>query len=145
MKTLGSQTAEGAQPAAAELAEQSVRIVFHHGQTVSGGNPANHIHLATHPGIMDRDNRSRPGRDEIFQLLLVQIQRVGPDVGKNNPGSSQREGIRRGHKGKGGDNHFVAGLDIEEQGAHLERVSARCGYHHLLHAQHLLQKSMAPF
>ena len=86
-----------------------------------------------------------PGRNEAFQLLLVQIQRVGPDVGKNYPGAAQRKGICRGHEGEGGDNHFVAGLDIEQQGAHLERVRAGGGYHHLGHAQHLFQKCMAPF
>ncbi len=124
MKTLGRQATEGAQPAVAKFAKQSMRIVFHHGQAVSGGNPANHIHLATHPGIMDRDNGLGPGRNEIFELLLVQIQRVRPDVGKNNFCPAQGKSIRRGHESKGGDNHFVAGLDIEQQGAHLKCVRA---------------------
>ena len=94
---------------------------------------------------MHRDNDLGPGSDEAFQLPLVQIQRVGPDVGKNNSCAAQREGIRRGDKGKGGNNHFVAGLDVEQQGAHLQCMSAGGGDHRLGHAQRLLQKCMAPF
>ena len=58
---------------------------------------------------------------------------------------AQRKGIRRGHEGKGGNNHFVTGLEVKQQGAHLERVRAGAGDHRLGHAQHLLQKRMAPF
>ena len=81
----------------------------------------------------------------LFQLSLVQIQRVGPDVGENNFRPAQGKGVRRGDEGKGGNNHFVAGLDVEQQGAHLERMGAGGGDHRLGHAQHLLQKRMAPF
>ena len=94
---------------------------------------------------MHRHNDLGARSDQTFQLPLVQIQRIGPDIGKNNSGAPQRKGIRRGNKGKGGNNDLITRLDVKQQGAHLQGVGAGSGHHRLWHPQHLLQKSMAPF
>ena len=101
------------------------------------------IHLAAHARVMHWHHRPGAGRDQAFQLPFVQIQCVGPDVGKDDFRAAQGKRVGRGHEGERRHDDFIAGLDVQQQGAHFERVGAGGGDHGLGHAERLFEKRLA--
>ena len=65
---------------------------------------------------MHRDDGSCAGRDQRFQLALVQVEGIRADIHEDRPGAAQDEGIDRGNKGEGGDDDLIAGLDVQQEG-----------------------------
>jgi hypothetical protein len=83
----------------------------------------------------------RARRDERFQEPLVQIQRVGPDIGEYGARAAQNEGVDGGNRRERRDDYLVAG-HIEQQRRQFQGVSARRGQQRLRHAQFALQEGM---
>ena len=127
MKTLRRQRSKGTQFAAAIGAEQAVRIVFHNGDLMGARNSHDDVHLTSHAGIMNWNDRLRAPADGSFDQPLVEIQGVRPDVDEYRPRASQHKRIDSGYKGKRGHDDFIARPNIEEERRHFQRVSAGGG------------------
>ena len=99
--------------------------------------------LAAHARVVNGDDRLRALRDERFDPGLIEVQGVGPHIGKDGPRAAQDEGIHRGDKGEGRHDDFIAGPDIQEQGGHFEGVRARRGQQNPGGAEGLLEEGLA--
>ena len=89
---------------------------------------------------MHRDDGLRARCDQRFQPGFIQVQRIRPDVGEDRSGAAQDEGVDRRDKGERRDDDLVAGLDIQQEGGHLQRVGAGGGQQDLGDAQLLLEQ-----
>ena len=82
-------------------------------------------------------------RDQVFQQLLIEVQRVRPDVDKYRARSAQDERIDGRDKSERRHDDLIAGGDSQQEGAHLQGVRARCGQQCTRAAQLLFQVLVA--
>ena len=75
----------------------------------------NLVHLAAHPGIVHGHDRPCAWGDEILELRFINVERVRPDIRKDNFRTPERKGIGRRDKRKRGHNDFIARLKIQEK------------------------------
>src|SRR5438105_3649326 len=125
------------------LAQQAVRVILDDGDAVVSGSIQDYVHLAPDASVVYGHDRPCAGRDELFEVGLVQVERIQTNVAKHWAGAAQHEGIDGGNECKGRDDNLVAGLDLEQQRRHLKRVRARCSEQDLGNPQFLLEKRLA--
>src|SRR5699024_1261502 len=70
--------------------------------------------------------------DLLFNLRLVYIHGIRPDIHEDNFRSPQHEGVRSGYKGIGRHDHLIPGTDIRQKSRHLQRMGARSGQQNFL-------------
>ncbi len=140
VKALRCQAAEAAQGPALVLPQQAVGVIFHNGQAVAGGDLHDTVHFTAYPGVMHDDDGPGAGGDQALELGFVQVEGIGADIGEDRAGAAQHEGVDGGDEGKIGQDDFVAGLDIEQQGAHFQGVRAGTGQEGARGVQLFLQK-----
>src|SRR6266850_1619163 len=107
VKAQGSQATQGTQRPAPISAEQTVRVIFDHRHAVPLGNIENGVHLAADAGVMNDHNGPGTRRDETFQMRLIKIKRVRPDVYKDGPSTAQDESINGGNERERRDDYLV--------------------------------------
>ena len=71
------------------------------------------LHLAADARVVDGHGGTRPICDQLLELPLVEVERVGPDVDEDRFRSTQHEGVGGRDEGEGGQDHLVARLDVE--------------------------------
>ena len=120
-----------------------MRVVFHHGNPVALSDREDTVHLAGHSRIVNREDSLGLRANESLQKLLIQIQRVGPDVDKHWPRTAQHKGVDRGHKGEGGNDDLVARTDVEQESGHLKSVGAGRGQKNARHPELFFQQRLA--
>ena len=143
VETLGGHTAEGAQVLALVAAEEAVGVVFHHCHPVAVGDLQDRVHFAADPGVVHRQDGPGAGAEQGLQAGLVEVEAVGADIAEDRAGPAQHEGVDRGDEGKGRHDDLVAGLDVQEQGRHLQGMGAGGSQQGLGHPQDLFQQGMA--
>src|SRR4030065_2187836 len=74
--------------------------------------------------------------------MFIEVQGVRADIDKYGPGSPDGKGVDCGNKSERGYDNFIAGLDIQQESGHLERVGTRSSQQSLCHSQPLLQPGM---
>ena len=107
---------------------------------VPSGQVEDRVHLAADAGVVNGDNGPGARGDQALKLALVQVQRVRPDVDEHGLGAAQDEGVGGGHEGERRHDHLVAGLDVEQQGRHLQRVRAGSGEQGASQSQFVLEQ-----
>jgi len=75
-----------------------VRVVLYDLNAARLGYGADRIHLATDASVVNDDNGLRPFRACPFDQLLIDIERVGPDIDKGRACPTECEGIRGRHE-----------------------------------------------
>ena len=124
-------------------AEQAVRVVLDDRDAAARRDREDGVHLAADAGVVHGHDGPGARRDETLELALVQVQRVGADVGEDGPGAAQHEGVDRRDEGEGGHDDLVAGRDAQEQRRHLEGVRAGGRQERGGHAQRLREEGVA--
>ncbi len=76
---------------------------------------------------MDGNNGARPRGHLRAQQPFVQVQGVRAHVHEDRPGPPEDERIDGGHEREGRDDHLIAGLNVQQEGGHLQRMGARGG------------------
>ena len=89
---------------------------------------------------MDDDYRPGALGYERFQLCLVNVERIGTDVGEYRFRAAQDEGVDGGDEGEGGDDDLVPLPDIEQDRAHLQGGGAGRSEEHRRNRQFPLQQ-----
>src|SRR5262245_43593846 len=125
MKALSRQRSECAEIAASIFSEEPMCVVFYHRHAVTLGDLEDCIHLATDARVVNHHDCTSSRRDQLLGSALVEIQGVRSDVGENRAGAADNKSIDCGDEGIGGHDDFVAGFYVEQEGHHLEGVSAR--------------------
>ena len=108
-------------------AEQPVRVVLDHGDAVAGRDGIDLFHLAGRPLHNARNDGSVRGVIRRFEVLLVEVQRVRRGVGEHRLAPRRTNALTRRNERERGHDHFVAGLDVEQQRRHFQRMRARRG------------------
>ncbi len=124
MKTEAAKLPEGAKGFPLIGRHDPLRGILHHDQIVPPGNIHDHIHLTAYPCIMYRCDRPGPFRNGLLDQSLINIHGIRPDIHEDHLRPAQHEGIRRGHKGIGRQDHFVPLFDICQQRRQLRRMGA---------------------
>ena len=89
------------------------------------GQRLDRVHLAADAGVVHGHDRLGARRDRLLHQSLVDVQRVRADVHELRRRAAQHEGVRRRDEGERGQDHFVAGPDVAQDRAHLQRRGAR--------------------
>ncbi len=100
------------------------------------------VHLAGYACIMHQHDRPAAICDQRFELLLIDIGLVRPAICKNDFCAAQHKGIGRGRKSKRRHDDFIAGLYVEQQRCHLQRIGAAGGQQAAAKAVALLHEAM---
>ena len=85
------------------------------------------VHGTTYPRVMHRDDHLGARSQERFDLPFVEVQGVGAAVDEDRARAPENERVRRRNESERRQHDFIARLDVEQQGGHLERVGARGG------------------
>src|SRR5262245_1623622 len=107
VKALRCGATKGSQVPAAVLTKKTVRVVFHHRDSVSPGDRKNRLHLASDSSVMNNHDSSRPCRDSRLEQRLIQIQSVAADIHKHGTGASQHKRVHSGNEGEGWNDYLV--------------------------------------
>ena len=109
------------------------------------GNVEDGVHFAAYTSVMDRDDGLRPGRDLTLEQGFVQVKGIRPNVQEDRPRPAQDKSVDRRDKRKGGNDHFVARLDVQQDGHHIQGVGARGSQQHFRDAERFFEELAALF
>ena len=98
---------------AAILRPERLSRVLDHVQTVPAGDPVDGVHVRTLAEQVNRHDRSRARRDFRFDLLRINVECVGVDVGEDRRGPEPADGAGGGEKGERRHDDFVARPDLQ--------------------------------
>ena len=143
MKAERGRGAEAPERSPAIAAEQSLRGVLDDRGAGPARDVQQRIHLATDAGVVNGNDRARPRRDQSLNRRGIDVERIGPYVGKDGRSAVNDEGVRGRDEGIGRENDFVARLEIEKERRKLERVGARGRQEDLRDAQQFLEQLLA--
>ena len=110
---------------------------------MAGGYDPDGIHITGNAGVVHRHNGAGARRDQRLNGGGVDVGIEGGAVGKHDFGPAQHEGIRRRHESVRRHDDFIAGLQIEQDGSHFERIGAAGGQQHFVKTKPLLKKLVA--
>ena len=96
-------------------------------KSVGRSDRRNPIHLTGNTCIMHSDNRFGFWVYGIFDKRFIYIQRVGTNINKDRHCATQNKGVCGRDKGVRRHDHFVAGVDIQQERAHFQSRCARMG------------------
>ncbi len=135
--------ADGSQRAPFIGRHHPLRGVLHHVQVMMLSDSHNGVHLTGHACIVDRHNGAGVLGDRRLDKPLINVHGVRADVDKDDFRSTQHKGVGGRDEGIAGHDHFVARLDIQQQGRHLQRGGTGGGQQHLGAAETLLHPLLA--
>ena len=105
----------------------ALRGVLDDEEVVRAASSRRRVHLAADAGVVNRHDRLGPRRDRGFDQLLVEAERVGPNVDEHGAAAAPDDGVRRRDERERRHDHLVARSDVGERERHLERRRARVG------------------
>ena len=73
---------------------------------------------------MNRDNHFGTRRDQSLELGFIQVKGIRSNVNEDRLGASQDKGVHGRDKSEVGDDHFIAGLNIQKNRRHIQCVRA---------------------
>ena len=117
----------------------ALRRILDHNQPVLFRNRVDRVHLRGNPGIIDGIDRLRLLRNQAFDQVLIQVQRIRPHVAEYRLCPPQHEGVCcRGERERGHD-HLVPRLNLRQDRRHLQGSRAARGQQSLLNPKQGLQ------
>lgn len=122
--------ADSAQRASLVGGHHALRGIFHHEQIMFFGDGHDGVHFTGHARVVNRHDRARFVGDRRFNQRLINVHGVRADIHKDDFRSAQDKGVRRGNEGIARHNHFIAGLDIQQQCRHFQRCRTGRGQQH---------------
>ena len=111
-----------------------MRVVLDDCKAVTPGQLCDGVHLTAYSPVVQGNDRSGARGHERGELRLIQTEGVLSHVGKDRPRPVEQKGVDRGDEGKGGDDHLVARLQVEQQGADFQGVGAGGGQQRVRYA-----------
>ena len=84
-------------------------------------------------------------RNGLLDEFFIQIHGVRPDIHKNDNRAPEDKSVSRGGEGIGGHDHLIPGLDVAENGRHVQRGGAGGGEQRLFRAGLFLNPFVAGF
>ncbi len=112
-----------------------MRVVFDHGNVMAPRDFPDRIHLASDAGVVNNQDRLCAWRDQTLQQFFVQVQCVRPYVYEDRTGTPEDERVSNGDESKGGDDHLVPWLNVQQQRGHLQCVGTGSRKQRLRYAQ----------
>ncbi len=109
--------------------------VFSHHDPVFPCEGADLLHLGGNAGIHDGDNRTRPGSDFPPDLIGIDGQRRGEDVGEHHATATPEHCVGGGDEREAGDDHLVAVAQVEHLHSELEGACAGRGEEDMVHPE----------
>ena len=109
--------------------------VFYHTQVVPSRDVHDGVHLGGHAARMHRHDGAGAGRDAILDVVRSERERL-VDVGKHRDGLMGGHGARRGDEGERGNNHLIAGRNVEGFQADFESGGAGSDTQRVRRAHH---------
>ena len=131
MKTVTSKITDCSQGFSFIISIHALSRIFDYFQIVFPGNRHNLIHGTCHTGIMHRHDCLRLFRNRRFNLCLVNIHRIRPDIHKYTGSASEHKCVRCRHKGIGRQDYFITRLNVSQICCHLKGMSTGCGQQNL--------------
>ena len=89
------------------------------------GDPADRVHIARQPEVMDNHDRSCSVTDQGRDRVGIDIAGIGFNIGKHWPGPAILDGMRRSDVGHGWNDDLVPGSDAIGQQRQMEARRAR--------------------
>ena len=117
--------AERAGVSTAIPAAERAGCVLDHPQPVTLREGEHGIEIGREPEEVHRDDPDRSLRHERVELFDVQVVRVEVDVDEHGLAAALRDDVRRRDPREAGDDHLVAGTDVERHHRDLQRRRAR--------------------
>ena len=127
MKTVTSKISDCSQCFPLIISIHPLGCILNHFQVIFPGNRHNLIHGTGYTGIMYRNDCLCFIRNRCFNLCLINIHRIRPDIYKYTGCTTQYKCIRRRHKCIRGHDHFVSRLDICQICRHLKCMCTGSG------------------
>ena len=87
---------------------QRMARIFDDGEPVTLGQGENGIEIRRMPGVIDRQNGARVGRDALGQAIGIEIQSIGRNVGEHRARALVEHTIRRGCEGERRSDRLIA-------------------------------------
>ena len=88
------------------LAATTVGHILNHLEAVVAGDGQDGFHVAAMAAIVDHDNRLCAWRHFALDILGVNVQSIGLDVGKDGNAVAVEDGVIGGYEGHGGGDHL---------------------------------------
>ena len=120
MKAVRPQVAYATERPPLVAGHDALRRVLHHLQPMPASNRHDGIHLARDTRVVHRHDRPGARGNGRFDQALIKIQRILANIHKHRHAAAQHKSIGGGNKGKRRHDNFVARLDIQQQGRHLQ-------------------------
>src|SRR5947208_1480477 len=108
MKTESCQLPKCAEISPAVSSVKTVRVIFHDGDGVPACDRQDRVHFTSDARVMDKKNRLCVLGNALFDLILIDVQSVRPDVHKDGSGAAQNERICSGGESEGRKNDFIS-------------------------------------
>ena len=134
---------DGSQRATFVGGHHALRGIFHHEQVVLFGDGHDGVHFTGHARVMHRNNRPRFVGDRRFNQRFVDVHSIRTDIHKHDFRPAQDKRVRRGDEGVARHDHFIAGLNIQQQRGHFERCGTGRRQQHLGTVKTLLHPLLA--
>eukprot|EP00128_Syssomonas_multiformis_P004053 Colp12_sorted_trinity150504_noHs@15830 len=132
VKRVAAKVTNSTELAALVSGHEALGSVLDDKEVVSLRDLADGVHFAGDAGIVHAaDGASALGHSRLDEGF-VDVQRVDAHVHKDRHHAAQHEAIRGGGEGVRGEDYLVPGLQLAQQGRHLQRRSARGNHHHAL-------------
>jgi hypothetical protein len=143
VKAQCAERAHRAERPVAILAEEAVRRILDDVDAVARRKREDGRHLAADARVVHDDDRFRTRRDQALELRFVDVERVRPNVGEYRPRAAQHERVGDRHEGERWNDHLVAGLQVQQQRGHLQRMGAGRGDQRARDAERVSQQCLA--
>ncbi len=128
VEALRGEAADAAERPAAPPAEQAVGVVLDDrdvGTVLE--DLADPVEVAGDAGVVNDHDGPHRVVEQLGEVARVGAEGLGLDVAEEHPGALADVGERGADEGEGRHDHRVAGLQVEQEGAHLERRGAGRG------------------
>src|SRR5690625_996467 len=104
---------EGADLLSVDLGQPPLTGILHHLQIVTFGNLHDPRHVRRDTQNVYRHDGPRPLGDLLFNQIHIHLEGLRVDVDKDGDRTILKNGLWRGDKGVGGQQHLISGTNIE--------------------------------
>src|SRR5258706_13495127 len=94
-------------------------IILNYDDLVPIGNAHDGIHFAADACIMDGNDHTGSSRDRRFKFGFIEIKCIASNIYEDRDGAAKDKGVDRLDKSEVGNDHFLAGLDIQQNCRHI--------------------------
>ena len=107
MEAEAAEIPEGSQRPPLIFRQNALRRILHHEQVMPFCNIHDLVHLAAHPGVMNRNDSPGLLRDGVLDQLFIQVHGIRTDIHEHRSRPAQHKGVRRRYERIGRHDHLI--------------------------------------